>query len=111
MDAQENMRYRGFLVPLQPSTSDVLVQIERALASANAALGTTFEHDGAEEQDGVHYTVWTDDVNGPTVTSWVRLTEVPREQLRHLEINATSDQILETLTALFTTEVATTPIK
>lgn len=104
------MRYRGFLVPLDLSTSEVQVQIERVLANANAALGTTFEHDGAEEQDGVHYTVWTDDVNGPTETSWVRLTEVPREHLRHLEINATNDRILDTLGAMFLRELAATPL-
>lgn len=96
---------RSFVLDTGVPAAEALAQIERALAVANARLGTTFEPDGAETQDGVLFTVWADDVNGATETSWVRLSEAPDADLRHLQIHATTETILETLAAIFADEL------
>jgi len=96
---------RAFVLDTAVPSAVVTAQIERALAIANARLGTTFAHDGAETQDGVLFTVWTDDVDGTTETSWVRLSEAPQADLRHLQLNATTEAMLETLAAIFADEL------
>lgn len=99
------MQTRALLLDAQTDRGDLIAGIERALALASSELALAFEHDGAETQGDIVYTVWSDDVKGTTETSWVRLTDDKRANALYLEINATTETVLETVNALVCSNV------
>ncbi len=94
------MQFRAFLLDPTSDRADVIARIEHALALANAELGLAFEHDGSDAVDGAVHTVWSDDPHGSTETSWIRLTDDEGAGSLCLEINATTDAILERTCAI-----------
>ena len=90
-----DMQFRAFLLDPTSDRAEVIAGIEHALALANAELGLTFENDGSDSEDGAVRTVWTDDPHGKTETSWIRLTDDESAGSLCLEVNATTEAILE----------------
>ena len=82
---------------LDSRTDDPRVAIRRALDAVNVACGLTLADDGCETVDDVTYTVWTDDVDGATETSWVRLVDDAPARARYLELHAVDDVVLAAL--------------
>jgi hypothetical protein len=103
----DELHFRAFVLEHSSDRAELIASIERALAQVNAQLGSTFAHDGNETEGDVVYTVWTDDPEGPTVTSWIRLTDDETKGALVLEINATTAAILEAASAVF---VTSTPV-
>ena len=79
---------------LDSRTGDPRAAIRRALYLVNASRGLTLADDGCETLDEVTYTVWTDDVDGVTETSWVRLVDDAPARARYLELHAVDDGTL-----------------
>lgn len=77
--------------------------IERALALVNEAHELSFAHDGAELEEGVEFTVWTDDPQGATESSWLQLIDSPADQRLWLSVNAINEAELEVLISALAT--------
>ncbi len=101
----QELLFRGYTLDGQIDRGALIARIGRALDLASQQLGLRYEHDGAETAGDVTYTVWTDDPQGATVTSWVRLTDDLGASALYLEVNATTDAILEATCALLSAHV------
>ncbi|MEO6952831.1 MAG: hypothetical protein ABI321_13585 [Polyangia bacterium] len=84
---------------LDPRTNreEACAAVARALELVNTARGLTFADDGHETQDDIGYSVWSDDADGATETSWVRLVDDVSGRARYLELHAVDDAILESV--------------
>ena len=100
------MLIHSIVIDSKTERGDVLARISRALELVNESLALRFEHDGAETVHDVVYTVWTDDVDGNTETSWLRLTDDGHADARYLDIHATTHQQLDSLVQALDTALA-----
>lgn len=85
------------LLDARSGAAEVRAAVVSALGVVNAARGLTFDDDGTETLDGIEYSVWTDDLDGPTATSWVRLVDDAAARVRYLELHAVDDVTLAAL--------------
>ncbi len=85
------------LLDARSGAAEVRAAVVSALGVVNAARGLTFDDDGTETLDDVVYSVWTDDLDGPTATSWLRLVDDAPARSRYLELHAVDDHTLAAL--------------
>jgi len=85
--------------------TELLARIERALDAVNETHSLAFSHDGTEVEDGVEFTVWTDDPDGTTESSWVQMIDSPADEKLSLAVNAIDESQLQAVSSALASEL------